>query len=81
MDDSDGARRATAVTAVASVFMSIACVAVLLRIYVRGFLIKAFGWDDATMVIAMVLNLPFPFNPAHPMLISRSYAILCSLGA
>ncbi|OJJ08371.1 hypothetical protein ASPVEDRAFT_143970 [Aspergillus versicolor CBS 583.65] len=59
MDDSDGARRATAVTAVASVFMSIACVAVLLRIYVRGFLIKAFGWDDATMVIAMICYLMF----------------------
>lgn len=64
MDDSDGARRATAVTAVAAVFMSIACVAVLLRIYVRGFLIKAFGWDDATMVIAMVgLAL---LKPEHP---------------
>lgn len=54
MDDSDGASRATAVTTVAAVFMSIACVAVMLRIYVRGFLIKAFGWDDTMMVIAMV---------------------------
>ncbi|KAL2852102.1 hypothetical protein BJY01DRAFT_260170 [Aspergillus pseudoustus] len=51
--------RSLAVTAVAAVFMSVATVAVLLRCYVRGFLIKAFGWDDGMMVLAMVFYLMF----------------------
>ncbi|KAL3459490.1 hypothetical protein BJX64DRAFT_301233 [Aspergillus heterothallicus] len=51
--------RSLAVTTVAAVFMSLATVAVLLRCYVRGLLIKAFGWDDATMVVAMVFYLMF----------------------
>ncbi|KAL2808339.1 hypothetical protein BJX63DRAFT_439486 [Aspergillus granulosus] len=51
--------RSLAVTTVAAVFMSVATVAVLLRCYVRGFLIKAFGWDDTAMVIAMAFYLMF----------------------
>jgi hypothetical protein len=51
--------RSVEVTAVAAVFMSVATVAVLLRCYVRGFLIKAFGWDDAVMVVAMVYSTVF----------------------
>ncbi|KAL2849718.1 integral membrane protein [Aspergillus pseudodeflectus] len=51
--------RSVEVTAVAAVFMSVATVAVLLRCYVRGFLIKAFGWDDAVMVLAMAFYLMF----------------------
>ena len=45
--------RSTAVQAVAAVFLPIATITVMLRIYVRGW-IKAFGWDDGAMVIAMV---------------------------
>ncbi|KAL3443361.1 hypothetical protein BJX65DRAFT_320602 [Aspergillus insuetus] len=51
--------RSVEVTAVAAAFMSVATVAVLLRCYVRGFLIKAFGWDDAAMVVAMAFYLMF----------------------
>lgn len=47
-------RRATAVQTVASVFMPIACITVMLRCYVRGWLIKGFGWDDGVMVTALV---------------------------
>ncbi|KAL4864052.1 hypothetical protein BDV12DRAFT_205952 [Aspergillus spectabilis] len=56
-DSSDD--RALAVTAVAAVFMAIAAVAVLLRCYVRGWVTKAFGWDDGAMVIAMVFYFMF----------------------
>ena len=47
--------------AVAAVFMAVAAVTVILRCYVRLFLVKAFGWDDGAMVIAMV---KFDANPA-----------------
>lgn len=40
--------------AVCSTFVSLAFVSVLLRIYVRLRLVKAFGWDDWFMVLAMV---------------------------
>ncbi|KAL4778091.1 hypothetical protein BJX76DRAFT_344165 [Aspergillus varians] len=59
MTDYDGDSRSMAVTVVAAVFMSIACMAVLLRCYVRGWVIKAFGWDDGAMVIAMAFYLMF----------------------
>jgi len=45
---------------VAALFVSIACVAVILRCYVRGWVVKAFGWDDGAMVVAMVAS---PFWP------------------
>lgn len=53
-DDSDGHVRELAVRSVAAAFLSIATVAVSLRCYVRGWLIKGFGWDDWAMVVAMV---------------------------
>ncbi|KAL4914350.1 hypothetical protein BDW62DRAFT_213564 [Aspergillus aurantiobrunneus] len=59
MSDADGAQRSLAVQTVAAVFMLVACIAVLLRCYVRGWLIKAFGWDDGAMVIAMAFYLMF----------------------
>ncbi|KAL4948693.1 putative integral membrane protein [Aspergillus filifer] len=51
--------RSLAVKTVASVFMSVAAVAVILRCYVRGFVIKAFGWDDGVMVFAMLMYAMF----------------------
>ncbi|CAG7917657.1 unnamed protein product [Penicillium olsonii] len=45
--------RNMAIKVVAGLFMSIAAVTVILRCYVRGFLVKAFGWDDGAMVMAM----------------------------
>ena len=49
MDD-----RSQEVKAVAATFMSVASVTVFLRCYVRLRIVKAFGWDDGAMVIAMV---------------------------
>lgn len=43
-----------AVQTVAAVFLPIATISVLLRIYVRGWIVKAFGWDDGAMVVALV---------------------------
>lgn len=52
MTDED--QRALAVKTVAAVFLCVACVSVMLRCYVRGWVVKAFGWDDGSMVVAMV---------------------------
>jgi hypothetical protein len=35
-------------------FGSIAWVSVTLRTITRGFILKRFGWDDATMIISLV---------------------------
>lgn len=55
MTDED--QRALAVKTVAAVFMPIACIAVILRCYVRGKVVKGFGWDDGAMVVAAVRTL------------------------
>lgn len=61
----DEHQRKTAVQTVAAVFLPIATITVMLRIYVRGWIVKAFGWDDGAMVIAMVCSIlnPFPIFP------------------
>ncbi|PWY76111.1 hypothetical protein BO94DRAFT_568526 [Aspergillus sclerotioniger CBS 115572] len=46
--------RTLAVRAVAAVFFSLASVTIILRCYVRLAIVKAFGWDDAIMLLAMV---------------------------
>lgn len=53
---SDEDHQNTAIIVVAALFVSIACVAVILRCYVRGWVVKAFGWDDGAMVMAMVAS-------------------------
>ncbi|KAL4997378.1 hypothetical protein BDV10DRAFT_169538 [Aspergillus recurvatus] len=58
-DDSDGHIREIAVRTVAAVFLCIATIAVALRCYVRGWLIKGFGWDDWAMVVAMGFYVMF----------------------
>lgn len=50
----DEKQRNTAVQTVAATFLPIAAITVMLRIYVRGWIVKGFGWDDGTMVAAMV---------------------------
>jgi hypothetical protein len=50
----DEDQRALAVKTTAAVFMPIATIAVMLRCYVRGWVVKAFGWDDGAMVFAAV---------------------------
>ncbi|KAH1482168.1 hypothetical protein KXX06_005029, partial [Aspergillus fumigatus] len=41
------------------VFLCLSFVAVTLRCFVRLRLVKAFGWDDGLMVLAMLLNIWF----------------------
>ncbi|KAJ5191237.1 uncharacterized protein N7498_010222 [Penicillium cinerascens] len=55
----DEESRALAVRTVAAVFMCIATISVMLRCYVRGWLVKAFGWDDGSMVLAAIFYVMF----------------------
>ncbi|KAJ5082020.1 hypothetical protein N7532_011063 [Penicillium argentinense] len=55
----DEDQRNMAIKVVAGLFMSIAFVAVVLRCYVRGRVVKAFGWDDGSMVVAMACYILF----------------------
>ena len=50
----DEAQRAMAVKTVAAVFMPLATISVILRCYVCGWIVRAFGWDDGAMVFALV---------------------------
>ncbi|KAJ5280160.1 hypothetical protein N7478_005532 [Penicillium angulare] len=56
---SDEVQRNLAVKTVAAVFMPVACIAVMLRCYVRGFVVKAFGLDDAAMIFAALFFVMF----------------------
>lgn len=51
--------RSQAILIVTSVFFAISVVSVFLRIFVRTRVVRAFGWDDITMVLAMIFNLGF----------------------
>ncbi|QQK45634.1 putative integral membrane protein [Penicillium digitatum] len=55
----DEHQRKTAVQTIAAVFLPIATITVMLRIYVRGWIVKAFGWDDGAMVIALLFYAMF----------------------
>lgn len=55
----DEQQRKMACQTVAAVFLPIATITVALRIYVRGWIVKAFGWDDGVMVGAMVCSIFF----------------------
>lgn len=48
-----------AILIVTSVFFGISLVSVMLRCFVRTQVVRAWGWDDGTMVIAMV-SYPAP---------------------
>lgn len=49
--------RSLVVKAVPAVFLTIACLTVILRCYVRISIVKAFGVDDGAMVLSMVGRL------------------------
>jgi hypothetical protein len=51
--------RSESIFIVTTIFLGISFIAVCLRCFVRLRLVKAFGWDDALMVFAMVLNILF----------------------
>lgn len=73
----DENQRALAVKTVAAVFMPIATIAVMLRCYVRGWVVKAFGWDDGAMVFAAVSLFWLP--PSRTLETHMgSCSILCS---
>ncbi|KAJ5233142.1 hypothetical protein N7468_006098 [Penicillium chermesinum] len=59
MDTVDNGGRSQAILIVTAIFLGISLVAVCLRCFVRTRLVRAFGWDDIVMVVAMVLNLAF----------------------
>lgn len=40
--------------AVSAVFLALSSVTVFARIYVRGWMIRAFGWDDWLMMVTWV---------------------------
>jgi hypothetical protein len=46
--------RNKAILIVTSVFFAISLLSVILRCFVRTQVVRAWGWDDGTMVIAMV---------------------------
>ena len=68
--------RSLSIKAVAASFMSAACVAVILRCYVRLRIVKSFGWDDAAMVFAMVCR----GIDTAPWLTESRRSMPCSLG-
>ncbi|KAK5789549.1 hypothetical protein VI817_008672 [Penicillium citrinum] len=59
MMSEDEHQRVLAVRTVAAVFLPIACITVMLRCYVRGWVVKGFGWDDGSMVLAMAFYVMF----------------------
>lgn len=48
-----------AILIVTAVFFGISLVSVMMRCFVRTHVVRAWGWDDGTMVIAMALNTAF----------------------
>ena len=65
----DEHERKMACQTVAAVFLPIAAITVALRIYVRGWIVKAFGWDDGVMVVAMVCSI---LNPLQASIFSET---------
>lgn len=52
--------RSLSIFIVTTIFLGISFIAVCLRCFVRLKIVKAFGWDDALMVFALVNS-----NPHH----------------
>ncbi|KAL3478945.1 hypothetical protein BJX99DRAFT_93675 [Aspergillus californicus] len=48
-----------AVCGVAAAFLTLSAIAVILRCYVRLRIVKAFGWDDFIMILAMLFYVAF----------------------
>ncbi|KAJ5965735.1 hypothetical protein N7481_012449 [Penicillium waksmanii] len=51
--------RSLSIFIVTTIFLGFSFIAVCLRCFVRLKIVKAFGWDDALMVFAMLLNVLF----------------------
>lgn len=46
--------RTADIRAVFIVFIPLVCLSLTLRCYVRGWVVRAFGWDDGLMILAFV---------------------------
>lgn len=55
--------RSKSIFIVTTIFLGISFICVCLRCFVRIKLVKAFGWDDALMVFAMVIECLVPCKP------------------
>ena len=55
--------RSKSIFIVTTIFLGISFICVCLRCFVRIKLVKAFGWDDALMVFAMVIERLFSRKP------------------
>ncbi|KAJ0415173.1 hypothetical protein BJY00DRAFT_318056 [Aspergillus carlsbadensis] len=51
--------RTTEVIVSTAVLLAIPCLVVILRCYVRACIVKALGWDDAVMILAMAFYIIF----------------------
>ncbi|RDW93694.1 uncharacterized protein DSM5745_01016 [Aspergillus mulundensis] len=51
--------RSLAIVVVTAVMLGVAVIAVILRCFVRLYMLRAFGWDDGLMVAALVVFLAF----------------------
>lgn len=50
--------QSAALCGVAAAFVALSSISVALRCYVRLRIVKAFGWDDFVMILALVFFLP-----------------------
>lgn len=61
--------------ATSCVFLALSAITVVARIYVRGWMIRSFGWDDWLMMVTWVsTHLYLGFVPAQKLIACR----LCS---
>jgi hypothetical protein len=56
-DHAEAHYRKTMMTAITIVFLTLAWLSVLARTWVRAFMIRNFGWDDAVMLLAVVYHV------------------------
>lgn len=54
--------RSTQMVGVSIAFLIPVWVSIFLRVYVRVWMAKAFGWDDGIMILAAVSVLPMPYR-------------------
>lgn len=64
-----------AILIVTSIFMVISLLSVILRCFVRTYVVHAWGWDDATMVVAMVSDSSAPMTRTKADHIQHRFSI------
>lgn len=64
--------KSEAITVVTSVFFGVSLVTVLLRCFVRLRIVRAFGWDDKLMLVAMVSLFSLQLSRRIILIHSRS---------